>query len=415
MCGGHRRWCERLWNFLLSSLWEKKVTVTEIKSWPRWNSNRVPLDPKSQSFQLSHKALDELRWLKRLFVFGFFLYFLLVLFYFIFCLFWKNSKPIRSCVLGSTSHRTFARCPRVVPSAAPRALRSGNALRFLCSVEPRTQLLILTRWVPYDGYIRHQKDHLSGRMTDISVMGEWKVAGVGGTRPLRNVLGEALKGRFSFEARKYLFSFQSYVHFEEFFCFPRFCKIWRQTFKLWSFWFRRCFGAFFENSALSPGIFCEPWIWPRDLFLKISFIFSKQSRCHLPDSCGGLQAEQSTFVMVRRKLEWKLDFRTLARSSAERIVDHRRDRYESLAVIHGPKEKKKQWSQRVIARSINPASFTKSASFRSLFRRTNVATVLHFTVFLYVEAQLQVGQAAARGESEEKQSSVTLPVLVTQA
>ena len=39
---------------------------------------------------------------------------------------------------------TFARCPRVVPSAAPRALRSGNALRFLCSVEPRTQLLILT-------------------------------------------------------------------------------------------------------------------------------------------------------------------------------------------------------------------------------------------------------------------------------
>ena len=54
---------------------------------------------------------------------------------------------------------TFARCPRVVPSAAPRALRSGNALRFLCSVEPRTQLLILTcahyvmvskfRWKPF--------------------------------------------------------------------------------------------------------------------------------------------------------------------------------------------------------------------------------------------------------------------------
>ena len=40
--------------------------------------------------------------------------------------------------------------------------------------------------------------------------------GVGGTRPLRNVLGEALKGRFSFEARNYLFSFPSYVHFEEF-------------------------------------------------------------------------------------------------------------------------------------------------------------------------------------------------------
>ena len=48
-------------------------------------------------------------------------------------------------------------------------------------------------------------------------MGEWQVAGVGGTRSLRNVLGEALEGRISFEARNYLFSFQSYVRFEEFF------------------------------------------------------------------------------------------------------------------------------------------------------------------------------------------------------
>ena len=71
MCGGHRRSCERLWIFLLPSLWEKK-SDTELKSWLRWNSNRVPLEPKSQSFQLSHKALDVFTWLKRLFVFGFF-------------------------------------------------------------------------------------------------------------------------------------------------------------------------------------------------------------------------------------------------------------------------------------------------------------------------------------------------------
>ena len=113
----------------------------------------------------------------------------------------------------------------------------------------------LTRWVPYDGYIRHQNDHLSGRMTDISVMGEWQVAGVGGIRPLERVLGEALEGRFSFEARNYLFSFQRYDLFEEFFCFPCFWKIWRQTFKLWGCWFRRCLGGLFEHSAPSPGIF----------------------------------------------------------------------------------------------------------------------------------------------------------------
>ena len=143
---------------------------------------------------------------------------------------------------------------------------------------------------------------------------------MGGTRPLWNVLGEALKGRFSFEARKYLFSFQSYVHFEEFFCFPRFCKIWRQTSELWSFWFRRCLGlevgSFLKTPLCLRAFFANPE-YDHEIFLKISFIFSKQSRCHLPDSCGDLQAEQSTFVMVHRKLERKLDFRTLARSSAE--------------------------------------------------------------------------------------------------
>ena len=46
------------------------LTLKEIQSWPRWNSNRVPLDPKSQSFLLSHEALDDFSWLKRLFVFG---------------------------------------------------------------------------------------------------------------------------------------------------------------------------------------------------------------------------------------------------------------------------------------------------------------------------------------------------------
>ena len=40
--------------------------------------------------------------------------------------------------------------------------------------------------------------------------------------PLEKLLDEALEGRFSFEARNYLFSFQRYDLFEEFFYFPRF-------------------------------------------------------------------------------------------------------------------------------------------------------------------------------------------------
>ena len=57
--------------------------------------------------------------------------------------------------------------------------------------------------------------------------------------------------------------------------------------------------------------------YDHEYFLKISVLFSRQSRCYLPDSYGDRQAEQSSLVVVRRKPEWKLDFRALARSSAE--------------------------------------------------------------------------------------------------
>ena len=192
-------------------------------------------------------------------------------------------------------------------------------------------------------------------MTDISVMGEWQVTGVGGTRPLRNVLGGAHEGRFSFEARNYLFSFRSYVRFEEFFW-----KIWRQTFKLWDFWFRRCLGGLFENSAPSSGIFLRSSTTTTSNFLKFPFFFPKQSQCYLPDSYGVPQAEQSTLVIVRRKLEWKLDFRALAKSSAERpsIVIAIGASHVWWSMVQKSKKKKIQGSQRVIVRSLNPSSST---------------------------------------------------------
>ena len=56
-----------------------------------------------------------------LFLYGFYWFFFI---YFLFCLFWKNSKPIRSCVLGSTSHRNL----RALPSRSALGCASGTTL-----------------------------------------------------------------------------------------------------------------------------------------------------------------------------------------------------------------------------------------------------------------------------------------------
>ena len=69
-----------------------------------------------------------------------------------------------------------------------------------------------------------------------------------------------------------------------------------------AFGFDDALELFLKTSLCLRAFFANPE-YDHEISLKISFVFSKQSRCHLPDSCGNLQAEQSTFVRVRRKLE----------------------------------------------------------------------------------------------------------------
>ena len=129
--------------------------------------------------------------------------------------------------------------------------------------------------MPHDGYIRHQNDHLSGRMTDISVMGQ--VVGVGGTRPLWNVLGKAIEGRFSFEARNYLFSFLSYVRFELFFFVSRaFERFGAKCSSSGAFGFDDVLGLFLKTPLRHRAFVCELLLRPQ-VFLE-NFLSFFQSR-----------------------------------------------------------------------------------------------------------------------------------------
>ena len=194
----------------------------------------------------------------------------------------------------------------------------------------------------YDGYIRH------GWMTS---------CGRGRDSATPECFGRGSQGMIFVRSSKISLFFPELCSFRRVFCFPCFCKIWRQTFELWGFGFRWCLGAFFENSTLSPGIFFANFEYDHEYFLKISFIFSKQSRCHLPDSYGDLQAEQSTFVMVCRKLEWNLT----SGSWRDRALNSSKDRQSSSRSVWvacgdpWSKREKTQWSQCVIERSINPS------------------------------------------------------------
>ena len=149
--------------------------------------------------------------------------------------------------------------------------------------------------------------------------------------------------------------------------------------------------AFFANSVHDHGY-----------FLKVSFLFSKEEPVLLAWQLWWSPGWALWWLMVRRKLEWKLYFRALARSTAEGpsiiVAIGRPTSRVRWSMVH--KRKKIQGNQRVIERSLNPSSSTNQRVLRNLFPRLGVATVLHFAVILYVDVQLQDGQAAAR-ESEK--------------
>ena len=90
--------------------------------------------------------------------------------------------------------------------------------------------------------------------------------GVGGTRPLRDVLGKALKGRFSFVARNYLFSFPSYVHFEEFFVSRAFVKFGAKSSSPGAFGFDDVLELFLKTAPGHQAFSWELRLRPRVFF-----------------------------------------------------------------------------------------------------------------------------------------------------
>ena len=113
----------------------------------------------------------------------------------------------------------------------------------------------------------------------------WK--GLGHSR----MFGRGSQGTIFVWSSKLSLSFLELCSCWRFLRFPCFSKIWRQTFERCEFWFRRCLGVLFETSLHHRAFYCELRLRPRVVF-EITLLFSKQSRCYVPQSYGDPQAEQ---------------------------------------------------------------------------------------------------------------------------
>ena len=109
----------------------------------------------------------------------------------------------------------------------------------------------------------------------------------------------------------------------------------------------------------------------------------------------------------RQKLEWKLDFR--AYPKVRRTVNVRRDWYESLAVIHGPKEKKHNEVRVWFSEVSTLHRLQNQRGLKNLFPRPNVAIVLPVAVFVYVDVPLQDWSGCSVGTAKESSHSWHFP------
>ena len=256
-----------------------------------------------------------------------------------------------------------------------------------------------SQW-PYDGYICH------GWMTS---------CGRGRDSATRKCFGRGSRGTI-FGRSSILSLF-----------FAELCPFWRASFfvsraferfgakrsSFWAFGFDDVLEVFLKSPLRHRAFFANSE-YDHEYFWKLPFFFSKSDPLLLDWQLWRSPGWAKHFgdgTSKPRMTTWLPDVGKIMR---RRTVDRRRDWYESCAVIHGPKEKKKHKEVSVWLCEVSTLHYLQSIEFWGarfwdpmwLPLRTSLLSCMWMCSCRTVRLQ--------RGESEESQSSVTFPVLITE-
>ena len=212
------------------------------------------------------------------------------------------------------------------------------------------------------------------------------------------------RGRFSFEARKYLFSFQSYDRFEEFFFVSRAFENLAPNFQALRLLVSTMSWRFFLKTPLRHrAFFCQlrrHGLRPQVFFLKISFLFSKTEPVVLALPIWRSPSWAKHFgdgTSKTRMKTWLLCVGEIERREGPWIVVAIGTSRVQQSMVQ--KKKKTQGSQRVIVRRLNPSSSTNQLVFEEPVSETRCRYRFALRCFRRTwVVQLQDSQAAARGK-----------------
>ena len=181
------------------------------------------------------------------------------------------------------------------------------------------------------------------------------------------------------------------------FLFPALLKNLAPNVQALGLWFRWCLGGLFENSAPSPGMFLRTPTTTTSIFWEF-LSFSKAEPVLLAWQLWQSPAWAKHFGDGTLKTRMKLDFRALARSSAEGpsivlAIGTSRVRWSMV------QKRKKHKEVSVWLCEVSTLHHLQTSEFwEACFRDPVSLPFSHFVVFVVVDVKLQDGQAAAQGK-----------------